>query len=320
MSLRVEYAQKTLRDRIVLNGVGVHSGKPVSMSLCPADADTGIVFVRTNMPGAADVEIPAVAASVSGTQLCTILGDPTGAFVATVEHLMAALSALGIDNLSVEIDGPEVPVMDGSSESYVDAIDEIGLEVQKANRRFIRVVKPIRIEDGDAYAEFRPYEGRRFDTVVDYDCPVIGRQDLDIELTASSFRREICRARTFGYMRDVKRLWEAGYALGSSLENSVVIGDEGIINPEGLRYSNEFVRHKLLDAIGDLALAGAPILGLYRSYKGGHRINAAALSALLADKTAYKVVTFGEERIERSEGLAEILPGLMAAAYAPERS
>ncbi len=320
MSLRVEYAQKTLRDRVTLNGIGVHSGKPVSMSLCPADAGTGIVFVRTNVPGAADVEIPAVAASVSGTQLCTILGDPTGAFVATVEHLMAALSALGVDNLSVEIDGPEVPVMDGSSEAYVDVIDEIGLEVQNAKRRFIRVVKPIRIEDGGAFAEFRPYEGRRFDTVIDYDCPIIGRQELDIELTASSFRRDICRARTFGYMRDVEQLWKAGYALGSSLENSVVIGDEGIVNPEGTRYRDEFVRHKLLDAIGDLALAGAPILGLYRSYKGGHRVNAMALAALLADKSAYKVVTLGDERVERSERQADFLPGLVAAAYAPERS
>jgi UDP-3-O-[3-hydroxymyristoyl] N-acetylglucosamine deacetylase len=320
MSLRVDSAQKTLRDRVTVSGIGVHSGKPVSMALCPADPDTGIVFVRTNLPGSADVEIPAVSSSVSGTQLCTILGDPAGAFVATVEHLMAAISAMGIDNLTIELDGPEAPIMDGCSEAFVDAIDQTGLEVQKAKRRFIRVVKPVRIEDGDAYAEFRPYEGRRFEATIDYDCPVIGRQELGVDLTASSFRREICRARTFGFMRDVERLWEAGYALGSSLDNSVVIGDEGVVNPEGLRHPDEFVRHKILDAIGDLALAGAPILGVFRSHKGGHRINAIALQALLSDESAYKVVTLGEERSERSEGRAEVLPGLVAAAYAPERS
>jgi UDP-3-O-[3-hydroxymyristoyl] N-acetylglucosamine deacetylase len=320
MTVRVDNAQKTLRDRVTISGIGVHSGKPVSMSLCPADPDTGIVFVRTNLPGSPDVEIPAVSASVSGTQLCTILGNPAGAFVATVEHLMSALSAMGVDNLSIEIDGPEAPIMDGCSESFVDAIDQIGLEVQKAKRRFIRVVKPVRIEDGDAYAEFRPYEGRRFEAIIDYDNPVIGRQELGVDLTASTFRREVARARTFGFMSDVERLWEAGYALGSSLDNSVVIGDDGVVNPEGLRHPDEFVRHKILDAIGDLALAGAPILGVFRSYKGGHRINSVALEALLQDESAYKVVTLGEARGERHEGHAEMLPGLAAAAYAPERS
>lgn len=320
MSLRVDSAQKTLRDRVNLSGVGVHSGKPVTMSLCPGDPNTGIVFVRTNIPGSADIEIPAVSSSVSGTQLCTILGDPGGAFVSTVEHLMAALSAMGIDNLSIEIDGPEAPIMDGCAEAFVDAIDQTGLEVQKAKRQFIRVVKPIRIEEGDAYAEFRPYEGRRFEAIIDYEDSVIGRQEFGIDLTPSSFRREISRARTFGFMRDVERLWEAGFALGSSLDNSVVVGDEGVINPEGLRHPDEFVRHKILDAVGDLALAGAPILGVFRAYKGGHRINATALKALLADESACQVVTLGEKQRERSDGHADLLPGLVAAAYAPERS
>ncbi len=320
MSFRVEYAQKTLRERVTLTGVGVHSGKPVSLALCPADSDTGIVFVRTNLPGLPDVEIPAVSGSVSGTQLCTILGDPAGAFVATVEHLMSALSAIGVDNLTIEIDGPEVPVMDGSAEAFVEAIDDVGLEIQKSKRRYIRVVKPIRIEHGKSYAEFRPYDGRRFEVTIEYDCPVIGRQSLDVDLTASTFRHDICRARTFGYMRDVEQLWAAGYALGSSLENSVVIGDEGIVNPEGLRHGDEFVRHKILDAVGDLALAGAPILGFYRSFKGGHRVNAMALAALLNDMTAFETVTLEEERGDRIKGRSDMLPGLAAAAYAPERS
>lgn len=305
---------------MTLDGIGVHGGKPVSINLCPADPDTGIVFIRTNVPGVRDVEIPAVSSSVTGTQLCTILGDPAGAFVATVEHLMAALSAMGVDNLFVEIDGPEVPVMDGSSEAFVEAIDEVGLEIQKNRRRYIRVTKPIRVEDGDSFAEFRPHVGRRFEIAIDFDCDVIGQQTLDVDLTASVFRHEICRARTFGYMRDVEKLWAAGYALGSSLENSVVIGDDGIVNPEGLRHKDEFVRHKALDAIGDLALAGAPILGHYKSYKGGHRVNAMALAALLNDETAFTTVTLGDDGIERSKGQGDMLPGLAAAAFAPERS
>ena len=320
MSLRVEYAQKTLRDRVTLGGIGVHSGKPVSINLCPADPDTGIVFVRTNIPGSPDAEIPAISESVTGTQLCTILGDPAGAFVATVEHLMAALSAMGVDNLTIEIDGPEVPVMDGSSEAFVDAVDEVGLEVQNLKRRYIKIAKPIRIEDGESFAEFRPHEGRRFEIEIDYDCETIGKQTLDVDLTSSVFRHEICRARTFGYMRDVEMLWAAGYALGSSLDNSVVIGDDGIVNPEGLRHSDEFVRHKALDAIGDLALAGAPILGHYKSFKGGHRVNAMALAALLNDDTAYTIVTLGDDGVERSMGQNDMLPGLAAAAFAPDRS
>jgi UDP-3-O-[3-hydroxymyristoyl] N-acetylglucosamine deacetylase len=309
--------QKTLKQRVSLSGVGVHGGKPVSVTLGPADPNSGIVFVRTGTEGA-DVDIPASLKSVGATELCTVLGDPSGICVATVEHLMAALVGLGIDNATIEIDGPEVPVMDGSAAQFVEAIDRAGIAVQRAPKRFLKIRKPVRVEMGAAFAEFRPYEGCRFEVAIAYDCPVIGEQSIAVDVTPKTFRRDIARARTFGYMKDVERLWKAGFALGSSLENSVVIGDGRVLNAEGLRYEDEFVRHKALDAIGDLALAGAPIRGLYRSFRGGHKLNAMALSTLLADPDAWSMVGAPAEREPRSEGRAELLSGLLAPAFAPE--
>jgi UDP-3-O-[3-hydroxymyristoyl] N-acetylglucosamine deacetylase len=248
-----------------------------------------------------------------------VLGDPRGACVATVEHLLAALIGLGVDNVVIEIDGPEVPVMDGSARAFVDAVDQAGLVTQNAAKRFLKIRKPVRVEMGSAFAEFRPYEGCRFEIGIAYDCPVIGSQGIGIDLTPKRFRREIARARTYGYMKDVERLWAAGFALGSSLENSVVIGDGGVVNPEGLRYSDEFVRHKVLDALGDLALAGAPIRGLYRSYKGGHKLNAMALSALLQQKDAWAVVSAPAKQ-GRGEQRGEFLAGILAPSLAAEIS
>ena len=312
--------QKTLKERVRLSGIGVHSGKPVGIALCPADEDSGITFLRTNLAGRPDSEIPARADAIGATELCTVLDDGRGASVATVEHLLSALVGLGIDNCLIEIDGPEVPVMDGSAEHFVDAIDRAGLLVQKAAKRFIRIRKPVRVEMGGAFAEFRPHDGCRFEVGIAYDCPVIGNQAIAIELTPKSFRKEIARARTYGYMRDVERLWAAGYALGSSLDNSVVIGDGAVVNPEGLRYPDEFVRHKVLDAIGDLALMGAPIQGLYRAFKGGHKLNAMALAALLAETDAWSLVSASPEREHRPESRGEFLSGLLAPAFAPEFS
>ncbi len=318
MSQSGERKQKTLERRVGLSGIGVHSGVPVAITLHPAEPDSGIVFLRGNLPNAPDVEIPARSHSVGSTELCTVLGDPKGASVATVEHLLAALAGLGIDNATIEIDGPEVPVMDGSSAAFVDAIDGVGIRVQDAPRRFIRIDKPVRVELGPAFAEFRPHARSRFEISIDYDCAVVGRQQLNLDLTAKSFREKIARARTFGYMRDVERLWAAGFALGSSLENSVVIGDGAVVNPEGLRYPDEFVRHKVLDTIGDLALAGAPIQGLYRSHRGGHKLNAMALAALLSRPDAWTMVSDTAERGSRGEGRADLGQGLGAPAFAPE--
>ena len=282
--------QTTLRDRLEFTGIGVHSGEAVSMVLLPAEADTGILFSISDQFGNV-IDIPANLDAVGATDLCTVLGRLDGAHAATIEHLMAALRALNVDNVIVELDGQEVPVMDGSSQVFVDAILASGLVSLAASRCYIRVNKPVRVDMGASWGEFVPYEGSRYEVEIDFECEAIGRQRFASDLSSDVFCRELSRARTFGFMKDVERLWAAGFALGSSLENSVVIGDDNkIINPEGLRYEDEFVRHKTLDAIGDLALAGAPIIGCYRSYRGGHKLNSSVLKALLSDETAFDFV------------------------------
>jgi UDP-3-O-[3-hydroxymyristoyl] N-acetylglucosamine deacetylase len=305
--------QMTLKSRVSLSGFGVHSGKAVSIHFTPADADTGIVFSIGGGDGGA-VDVRALVSEIGGTDLCTVLGDPQGVHVATVEHLMATLYGLGIDNLQVDIDGAEVPILDGSAELFVDAFDQAGYEVQSIKRRYIRVLKPVRIENGASWAEFLPYDGTRFEVEIDFDSPAIGRQSLATDINPQVFRRDIARARTFGFMKDVERLWAAGYALGSSLENSVVIGDDHrVINMEGLRYSDEFVRHKTLDALGDLALAGACFIGCFRSFRGGHKLNAAALRRLLSDRSTFEIV----ETTHRERGRGAEMIAVNAPVYAP---
>ena len=282
--------QTTILNDVTLSGVGVHSGSKISITFSPAEADSGIVF-RRRMPNGELHSIRAVVSQVAATELCTVLGDAGGASVATVEHLMAAFYALEIDNIIVDIDGAEVPIMDGSSIVFIEALDRGGVDILSSKRRYLRVAKPVRIEAGGSWAEFVPYEGTRFEIDIDFDCQLIGRQAWKGDITPDTFRSELARARTFGFMRDVEFLWASGHALGSSLENSVVISDDDtVISIEGLRYENEFVRHKTLDAVGDLALAGAKFIGCYRSYRGGHKLNSLALKALLADSIAYEVV------------------------------
>ncbi|WP_160009578.1 UDP-3-O-acyl-N-acetylglucosamine deacetylase [Rhizobium sp. 18055] len=283
--------QTTVSRPVSLSGIGVHSGADVSITFNPAEAGTGVVFNRMHDNGEV-TELRAVSSQVGNTDLCTILGFSPARSVATVEHVMAAVYALGLDNVLIEVDGAEMPIMDGSSMPFIDAIEQVGLVSLGVKRRYIRVTKPVRIEHGGSWSEFRPYDGMRFEVEIDFDTPLIGRQKWEGDMTASTFKSELSRARTFGFMRDVERLWASGHALGSSLENSVVISDDNtVINVEGLRYAkDEFVRHKTLDAVGDLALAGAPFIGCYRSYRGGHKMNANALKALLSDPTAYEVV------------------------------
>ena len=310
--------QQTLVGRIELSGVGVHSGKPVSISLIPADPDTGIVFQRSDMGPDDQVDIPAVVSSVSATALCTVIGDPKGAHVMTIEHLMAALVALHVDNVIVEVDSAEVPVMDGSSEVFVDAIDQVGLVQQRRPRRYIRVLKEVRFDMGASWGMFVPHETTRYEVEIDFDEEIIGRQKFESDLTPDVFRKELSRARTFGFMKDVERYWAAGFALGSSLDNSVVIGDDNaIINQEGLRYEDEFVRHKTLDAVGDLALAGGQILGCFRSYRGGHKLNALALQALLADKDAWE---YTDVPSVATGVAADDMLSSARIAYAPDKS
>ena len=252
--------------------------------------DAGFIFVRTGLDDA-DREVPAVAESVIATDLATVLGDHEGPLVSTAEHVLAALRGMGVDNATIEVDGPEVPIMDGSAAAFVAAIDQAGIVTQSAARRFIQVLKPVQVAIGDSFGELRPHAGGfRAEVEIDFANPVIGRQNYSLDLSPESFRREISRARTFGFMNDTARLWSAGFALGASFENSVVFDEELLLNPEGLRYRDECVRHKVLDAVGDLALAGLPLLGAYRSVRGGHKLNHAVLTALLADRSAWRVV------------------------------
>jgi UDP-3-O-[3-hydroxymyristoyl] N-acetylglucosamine deacetylase len=309
--------QKTLRDIATLSGIGVHSGLPATLTLHPADAGTGIVFLRTGLEGGREREVRALIRAVTATEFATVLGDASGPLVSTAEHVLAALCGLGIDNAVVEIDGPEVPILDGSAAGIVDAIDQAGIKVLDQPCHFIRVLKPVRVARGKAYGELRPYaRGLRVEAEIEFDHPMIGRQSFAFDCRPDSFRQEVARARTFGFMRDVAKLWSAGYALGASLENTLVVTENRVLNPEGLRFLDEFVRHKVLDAIGDLALAGAPLLGVYRSVRGGHKLNCAVLSALLADRSAWTIVEGEAQRPFRGQGEAAI--GLPMAAYAPD--
>ncbi|MFT0892864.1 UDP-3-O-acyl-N-acetylglucosamine deacetylase [Pseudochelatococcus sp. G4_1912] len=309
--------QTTLRKTVTLMGAGVHSGQPAKLVLHPADANHGIVFLRTGLPNGRERLIDARHMNVSTTELCTVLGDVETGSVATIEHLMAAFTGLGIDNVLAEIDGPEMPILDGSSACFVDAILESGLAVQEASRRYLKVLRPVRIEHGRGFSELLPFErGFRLDVEIDFDSAVIGRQRKVVDLDATTFRNEIAHARTFGFMRDLEKLRTMGLALGSSLENSVAIADDGIVNPEGLRYTDEFVRHKMLDAIGDLALSGYALQGEYRSYCAGHRMNVAVLEALFSDRANYAIVDALAPR--REFGYAEMGSGVAVPAFAPD--
>jgi UDP-3-O-[3-hydroxymyristoyl] N-acetylglucosamine deacetylase len=312
--------QTTLRHRATLAGVGVHSASPAQLVLQPADVDSGIAFLRTGLPGGRERLLEAKRSNVTHTALCTMLGDASGASVSTVEHLLAALSGLQIDNVLIEIDGPETPIMDGSAADFVSAIDQAGSVQQSRSRRYLKIVKPVRVARDGGYAEFLPTErGFRLDVEIDFDSRAVGRQRRVFDLDPATFRRELSRARTFGFVSDVQKLWQAGYALGSSLENSVAIDGDKIINPEGLRYADEFVRHKALDAVGDLSLAGAPIIGLYRTYRPGHKMNAAALDALFANRSAYVYVEAPVSRaFVKGFGVGAHIPAATAAFAAAD--
>jgi UDP-3-O-[3-hydroxymyristoyl] N-acetylglucosamine deacetylase len=305
-----------------VTGVGVHSGVPVNLTLGPAPIDAGFIFVRTGLDGR-DREVQAGAESVIATEFATVLGDRDGPLVSTAEHVLAALRGMGIDNATIEIDGPEVPIMDGSAAAFVAAIDQAGTLTQSAPRRFLQVMKPVQVVMGESFGELRPYAaGFRAEIEIDFANPVIGRQNYELELNPERFRRDICRARTFGCMSDVARLWNAGFALGASFENSVVFDETRLLNSEGLRYSDECARHKVLDVIGDLALAGLPLLGAYRSVRGGHKLNHAVLTSLLADRTAWRVVEAETARRSRvhAEAGGGMVGGIIAPAYGPDVS
>lgn len=299
-SASVACPQTTLAAPVVLEGVGLHTGHMIRMDLHPAGAGFGIVFRRTDLGDAGpDVtDIPARFDHVGDTTLSTAIRNEAGTSISTVEHLMAALATLGVDNLFIEINGPEIPVMDGSSQVFVETIEAIGLKTLAAPRRAIRILKPVVVEDGLKRAALLPGEGFKLAFEIEFDNPVIGRQTIEADLHAPNFRRDILSARTFGFLKDVEAMWKMGLGLGGSLENTIVIDGDQVLNEEGLRFDNEFVRHKVLDAVGDLALAGLPLVGRYEGLRAGHAMNNRVLRALFADPSAYEIVELGASQAD----------------------
>jgi UDP-3-O-[3-hydroxymyristoyl] N-acetylglucosamine deacetylase len=289
--------QRTLKSLIRATGVGLHSGVKVTMTLRPAAPDTGIVFRRVDLDP--PVELRADPFAVGDTRLASCL-ERDGVKIATVEHLMSALSGLGIDNAWVDVDAAEIPIMDGSAAPFVFLIQSAGIEEQKAAKKFIRVKKTVRVEDGDKWAELKPYDGFRLTFSIVFSHPVFDKSNpsVTVDFAEHSYVREVARARTFGFMQDVEAMRSQGLALGGSLENAIVMDEYRVLNADGLRYGDEFVKHKVLDAVGDLYLLGHPLLGAFSAHKSGHALNNKLLRALLADRTAWEMVSF--ERIEEA--------------------
>ena len=283
--------QRTVAAPISFSGYGVHSGLPVTLNIKPAAADTGISISRELGDGRFTLPVPVHFSRVTRTTLCTTLDLGDSVSAATVEHVMSALSGMGVDNALITLDGAECPILDGSARPFADAILRVGLEIQPAQRKFIKVTRAVTVRNNDAFAALEPYNGRALDLEIDFDSKVIGRQRMIFDWTPRRYYDDVSRARTFGFVRDAKILRQAGYALGSSIDNSITVDNDKILNPNGLRYEDEFVRHKLLDAIGDLALAGLPIWGRFRSYKGGHALNAHVLSGLFSSQANYEIVS-----------------------------
>lgn len=302
--------QTTLASEVALDGIGLHKGTLVNLVLKPASADTGIVFRRTDLAGSGDIF--ARYDTVCDTSMCTAIGNKTGASVATIEHLMAAVGAAGVDNLIVEIDAHEVPVMDGSSDAFMDALDLAGTVELEEPRRYIRILEPISLEEGDKKGALEPYEdGFRIELGIDFENRVIGKQFLGVDITPDTFRDEIANARTFGFYKDVELLRSLGLAKGASLDNAVVLDGETVMNEDGLRGPDEFVRHKILDAVGDLSLAGAPILGCYKGDKVGHAFNNQMLVKLFANRQAWEYVTLSRVPGQGAESGRELAGQMM---------
>ena len=285
--------QRTLKNVIRATGVGLHSGEKVYLTLRPAAADTGIVFRRVDLEPV--VEISAQAQLVTETMLCTGLSQGEGK-VLTIEHLMSAFAGLGIDNAYVDLSAPEVPIMDGSAGPFVFLLQSAGLVEQNAPKRFIRITRPVEVSDGDKVARFVPYDGFKLDFTVEFDHPAIPRTQSRavVEFSSEAYIREVSRARTFGFMRDLEFMRERNLGLGGSMDNAIVLDEFRVLNDDGLRYADEFVRHKILDAVGDLYLAGRPIIGAYEARKSGHALNNKLVRALLAEQSAWEEVSFPE--------------------------
>ena len=297
--------QRTLKSLIRASGVGLHSGVKVTMVLRPAAPDTGIVFRRVDLP--VPVDIPANALVVGDTRMCSCL-EKDGAKVGTVEHLMSAFAGLGIDNAYVDLDAAEVPILDGSAAPFVFLIQSAGIQEQPAAKKFIRVTRPIEVRDGDKWARFEPYDGYKLTFSIIFNHPAIDKsaQAVTIDFAEQSYVREVARARTFGFMQDVEMLRENGLALGGGLENAIVLDEYRVLNADGLRYGDEFVKHKVLDAVGDLYLIGHPLLAAFTAHKSGHALNNLLARQLLQERDSWEMVTF-ENQADAPAGVARWL-------------
>lgn len=287
--------QRTLKRIIQATGVGLHTGRKVTLTLRPAAANTGVIYRRTDLNP--PVDFPADPKSVRDTMLCTCLVNEENVRISTVEHINAALAGLGIDNIIVEVDAPEMPIMDGSASPFVYLLLDAGIEELRVAKKFVRITKPVRVEDGDKWAELTPYNGFSLDFTIDFKHPAIdsSSQRYKMNFSAESFIRQISRARTFGFMRDIEYLQSQGLCLGGSFDCAIVVDDYRVLNEDGLRFEDEFVRHKMLDAIGDLFMCGHNIIGAFTAYKSGHALNNKLLQAVLAEQEAWEYVTFNND-------------------------
>ena len=305
--------QRTLKKKVSATGVGLHNGVKVELTLLPAAIDSGIVFRRTDLPGMP--EIQATPDAVSDTRMCSAL-EKNGARVATVEHLMSALAGLGVDNVIVEVNASEIPIMDGSSGPFIFLLQSAGIVEQAAAKKFMRIIKNVEIVEQDKWAKFEPYHGFKMDFTIDFAHPVfeVSGNNVKIDFADNSYISEISRARTFGFMHEVEYLRANGLARGGSLDNAIVLDEFRVLNTDGLRYEDEFAKHKLLDAIGDLYMLGHPLLGAFTAYKSGHGLNNQLIRALLADANAWEFVSFddiNEAPIGFKEQTAYFTPNLM---------
>ena len=306
--------QRTIQALTRAVGVGVHSGQKVELTLRPAPPDTGIVFRRVDLPE--PVDIPVNAYAVSDTRMASTIspgGNPDAPKVQTIEHLMSACAGLGLDNLYIDITAEEVPILDGSAASFVFLLQSAGIQLQKAPKRFLRVLKPVEIREGEGaslkWARLEPFHGYKLSFEIEFNHPAVdatGRR-VEFDFGSGQYKRDIARARTFGFTKDVEMMRARGLGLGGNMDNVIVIDDFRVLNSGGLRYDDEFVKHKILDAIGDLHIAGKPLLASYTAYKSGHALNNKLLRALLADETAFEVVIF-ENEAEAPRGFAELAP------------
>jgi UDP-3-O-[3-hydroxymyristoyl] N-acetylglucosamine deacetylase len=306
--------QRTLAHALEFSGFGVHSGAPVTLLIEPAAPDSGYTITRRLDGGRKVGPVPVHFSRVTRTTLCTTIDLGDSVSVATVEHVISALSGMGVDNAHLVLTGTECPIIDGSAWPFVEGIQSVGLMVQPAPRRYIKIMRQVLVRNNEASAALEPYNGRQLDLDIDFDSRVIGRQRMIFDWTPRKYYEDIARARTFGFVRDAKVLRQAGYALGSSMENSITVHEDKILNPGGLRYEDEFVRHKLLDAIGDLALCGLPIYGRFRSYKGGHALNALVLQGLFASEANYEIVTADQLPVA-FDALDDVPEGLSVQTY-----